>query len=151
MNRDFESESGRLDLILNEIEIRCNPPQYLKLAESFMFDCQALVGQRMPPLALRALQVASRHRAGLIPLQSVSETLAACWRGIQGRDMQLDKPDVAAVRAVICILDSQLHPESDEFVDSLSFFLHLLNSIEPHFVEQEDLIRRHFADCLPLR
>ena len=98
-----------------------------------MLDCAALIEQRMPAPAARALQIANGYRAGIVSLQSVSDTHDECCESLSldHREMQLDDPEVAAIRAVICVLHLQLHPESDEFVDLLSFFLHLLNNIEP--------------------
>jgi hypothetical protein len=63
--------------------------------------------------------------------------------------MQTANPDVAAVRAVICILHEQFRPNPDDLVDSLSLFLRLLNNIEPRFEEQDALMQKHFAACLP--
>jgi len=151
MDRDSGGASAELDRVLNAIEETCAPPQYVRFREAFMLDCAALIAQRMPALAAKALQIAREHRAGMVSLQSVRDTHDACWESLRTnhREMQLDNPEVASIRAIICILYGQLHPDSDEFVDVLSFFLRLLNNVEPHSTEQEQLIRKHFADCLP--
>jgi len=62
--------------------------------------------------------------------------------------MRLDDPEVSATRAVICVLQEQLQAESDDFLDSASFFLQIINNVEPHQDQQEVLIRKHFASCL---
>ena len=64
----------------------------------------------------------------------------------QHQEMQLDDPEVSAIRAAICILQSQLDPETDDFVDLLSFCLRLLNKLEPHLAEQETLLSHYFGD-----
>jgi hypothetical protein len=150
MSRDDGGTSAELDRLLNAIEDTCDPPQYIGFREAFMLDCAALIEQRMSASAARALQIANGHRAGMVSLHAVSDTHDECWESlrINHREMQFDNPEVASIRAVICILHGQLHPGSDEFVDALSFFLRLLNTVEPHSTEQEQLIRKHFADCL---
>jgi len=152
MNRNGEAEAARLDLVLNAIEEACESSQYVRFCEAFMPDCSALIQQQMPEAASTALQIAMGYRAGTVSRQSVSDIHAVCWDSLRTghREMQLDDPNVAAIRAAICILHYQLHPESEEFVNLPSFFLRLLNTIEPHFREQEQLTRKHFADCLPL-
>lgn len=70
-----------------------------------MLDCAALIEQRMAAAATRALQIAQGHRAGIVSLQAVSDTHDACWESlwINHSEMQLDNPEAASIRAVICM------------------------------------------------
>jgi hypothetical protein len=99
------------------------------------------------PVASRSLQIAKDYPVGLASLESVADALHACWGELgNGREMQLDNPEVSAIRAAICTLHSQIDPESDDIVDVLSFCLRLLNTVEPHFAAQETLLSRYFGD-----
>ena len=84
MNGGLENLSARLDSILSDIEETCRPRQYARFIVPFMLDCAALVEQRMPPLALEAIQIAKGYRDGLISLQHVAEIRDACWQSITG-------------------------------------------------------------------
>ena len=150
MNHQDEHRSLRLDLLLNSIEEECDPPKYLRLRDAFVIDCMTMIGHRLPPVASRALQVANDFRTGLASLASVRDAHQACWEELRigHKEMHLDDPEVSAIRAAVCILHGQLHPESDDFVDSVSFCLRLLNNVEPHLAQQESLLHKYFRDCL---
>jgi hypothetical protein len=148
MNHDSDLSPRKLDLILNSIEEKYTPQQRRPLGESFLIDCLNLVDHRLPLVASRALLTAKDYQAGIAPLQSVTNAHNSCWAELrrEHREMQLDDPEVSAIRAAICILHSQLNPETDDFVDLLSFCLRLLNTVEPHLAEQEVLLSHYFGD-----
>jgi hypothetical protein len=142
--------SRKLDLLLNSLEQTCDSSAYLRARDAFMIDCLWLIEQLMPPIASASFQAARNYHDGLAPLNSVSDALVTCWRELRvgDREMRLDHPEVSAIRAVICLLYSQEHPEADDFLDSISFFLRLLNNVEAHFERQEALLLKHFDSCL---
>jgi len=146
MNHDDDLRSRKLDLILNSIDEKCPAQERRPLTASFLIDCLNLIDHRLPPVASRALLAAKDYQARIAPLESVTDAHKACWAELEHSEMQLDDPEVSAIRAAICILHSQLDPEADDFVDLLSFCLRLLNNVEPHLAEQETLLARYFGE-----
>lgn len=146
----MKDASLELDLLLNRIEENCDPASCGKNAVEFMVDCLSLVEHKMPTIAKEALRVARGYPAERATLDAVVEMLDRCWLYLdeQYRGKDLSDPEVSAIRAAIFILFDLQHPEEFEIVDSLSFFLRLVNNIERHLQEEESLLRVHFAGCL---
>jgi hypothetical protein len=140
------TRNQKLDLHLNSIEEIYVPAEFGKSCVPLMIDAAALVEARMPPVATYSLRVARDYAAGTTSAESVNDAIVRCWKdlGGGGRDMCTDVPDVAAIRAVICILRRQVHPEAEDSLDLLSFFVELLNNVEPHSEELEALFKKHF-------
>lgn len=141
---------AKLYLLLNAIEENCDPTQYRDLLVPYMIDCTSLIEHQMPAVAIAGFRVSKDYAAGMVSMESVREAKQRCWEDLQKNhtDTRLDDPEVSAIRSVICVLQRQLEPESDDFLDFTSFFLHLTNNVEPHPDQQEALIRKHFALCL---
>jgi hypothetical protein len=76
---------------------------------------------------------------------------AKCWQYLNEnyKHVSLKDPVVSAIRAVIFPLHAQQHPDDHNVVDHLSFFLSLVNNVEPHIAEEESFLRKHFIGCLP--
>lgn len=144
------TSSAKLDALLNAIEENCDPTAYRDLVIPYMLDCASLIETRMPAVALASFGVSNGHAAGRVSIQSVTEAIQRCWGELQKdrRETNLDDPEVSATRAVICVLQRQLELESDDFLNLTSFFLQLLNNVQPHLDEQEALLRRHFPSCI---
>lgn len=141
---------AKLDLLLYSVEDGCDPSEYVGSMVPYMIGCLSLIEHRMPPVVSVSFQVSKDYYSGLSPLNSVSDAYEACWKELSRghREMQLDDPDVSAIRAVICILYQQQHPESEDFLDSQTFFSQLVNNVEPHVDQEEALLKKHFASCL---
>ena len=143
--------NDNFDLLLNVIEEKCEPAAYVKRIVPFMIECATLIEPRMSPKTLSMFNVIRSYAdAQLTPAGEVRATMTKCWEDLKAdhRDMRLDDPEVCAIRAMICILDAQLHSETNNFVDVLSFFTSLLNRLEPHNLEHEALLRKYFAACI---
>lgn len=142
--------SRELDSLLNDIEISCDPPVGAPECNRFSLDCLALIRHKLPPVALEGVACVTAYLAGQIPLQSVTEMRIQCWQYLDEnhKHAALDDPTVSAVRSVISLLGAQDPPERRDIVDHLSFFLMFVNNVEPHFEEEEVLLRKHFAQCL---
>jgi hypothetical protein len=144
------SQIQRLDSLLNDIEQICDPPIGSQASIQFSLACLALVRHRLPQIAEHVRAFSAEHLERPAPLGEVEELLVRCWRYLEEnhKNAPLEDPTVSAFRAVICILHAQKHPEERAIVDHLSFFLMLVNNLEPHHQEQESLLRTHFAQCL---
>lgn len=140
----------RIDLLLNEIEERCPASDYDPRRVPFMLDCAALAQSSMPSRAVQALETARAYSIRELPLSSVREAIEGCWHDVDQNAINgcTDDPDTCAIRALICLLQEQSQPGSEDFVDLLSFFLNLLNRVESHAEEQFLLTKKHFAHCL---
>lgn len=138
----------RIDLLLNEIEETCPAPDYNPCLVPFMLECASLIESRMPSLAVKALETARAYSAQEKPLASVRGAIEDCWHSVNQSSIASDDPDACAIRALICVLHEQSQPGSADLVDLLSFFLNLLNRVEPHGEEQIGLINKHFSPCL---
>lgn len=143
-------DSAQLDLLLNKIEEDCSPSDYEPALLPFMFECADLVAQRMPKLAHDSLAIARNFAAKRCGAESVAEAVRACWEVLDKgqRSLQLEVPEVSAIRLVICILHREQHPDSEDFVDLGSFFLQLVNNVEPSYEKLEALLRKWFHQCI---
>ena len=116
----------------------------------FLIDCSSLVRHRLPSVALEALDVAAEYQAGCIPVEQIIETVVRCWRELddkyKGKDV--DVPAVAAIRAVIFLLDSLRNPNEKDIFDRLQYFLDFVNLVEPHLQEEALLLDKHFPDSV---
>ena len=116
----------------------------------FMTECLSLIQHKLPPIAVEAMAVAREYSAGRISVRTVSEMLVKCWEYLKEHHpgVLFEHPEVAALRAVICLLHAQKHPQACNIVDHLSFFLWLVEDVESHREQEEALLRKHFAKCL---
>lgn len=140
----------RIDMLLNEIEETCLACDYEPCRVPFMLDCASLAQSSMPSRAVQALETARAYSSHELPIASVREAIVSCWKDADQSSTggSAEDPDTCAVRALICLLHEQSQPGSEDLVDLLSFFLNLLNRVEPHTDEQIQLIKKHFAHCL---
>lgn len=83
-------------------------------------------------------------------LQSIIDMRIKCLQFLEDnyRNAPLNDPVVSAVRAVVFPLYAQQDPDERDVVDHLGFFITLVNNVEPHFAEEELLLRTYFAQCL---
>jgi hypothetical protein len=147
------SQGEKLDQLLNEIEICCDPEIGDDRCNQFCLDCLALIRHKLPPIAADALVVVTDYREGRVPLKSVVDMTVKCWKYLDENHghQPLDDPLVSAIRAVIFPLSAQRTPAERDLVDHLSFFLMLVNNVEPHCGEEEALLRKYYAGCLDRR
>jgi hypothetical protein len=140
----------RIERLLSEIEEKCLASDYDLCRVPFMLDCASLIQGGMPSRAVQALETARAYSVHELPVASVDEAIEGCWRDIgpcsvSGYSFNADE---CALRALICILREQAQPGVDDFYELLSFFLDMLNRVEPHAEEQIVLIKKHFSHCL---
>jgi len=148
---------AQFDLLLNSIEENCPPAEYEQALLPFMFDCADLIEPRLPQVARESLSIAKSFAQGHLDMEALEHAVISSWKAIGDgpQGLQVDNPQVAGIRAVICILHRELHsenkyihPECGELVDSISFYLQLLNNVEPCFQRQDVLIKKWFGACL---
>lgn len=144
------TKSERLDHLLNRIEMGCNPEVGLKQSSDFMMECLSLIKSKLPRVASEGLRISNEYIAGRAQRESIIEALEKCWSDLRENHsgQQINEHEVSGIRATICLLHAQAHPHERDIVDQLSFFLTLVNNVEPHFEKEEFLLRRHFAQCL---
>jgi hypothetical protein len=144
------ADFAKLDLLLNQIEENCSPSEYEQAFLPFMFECADLIAHLMPKVARDSLAIAKDYVSNTHDAARVKEAVQRCWTALdsdQGK-RQLEDPGVSSIRLVICILHKQLHPELDDFLDMASFFLRLINNVEPSYDQLATLIRKWFGKCL---
>ena len=141
---------SKLDLLLNEIEVNCDPVTYSSFVAGCMVDCVSVIEHRLPPMAKTGLLVCRSYPSGGSSLQQLKDAILDCWTvlGEGGQESRLEIPDVSATRAILCILKHLEGAEQHDAVDQMSFFLQLVNNVEAHEDDQEALLRKHFAACL---
>ena len=144
---------NKLDDFLNEIEINCDPPIGSRACVQFCLDCLALIRGKLPPIAEEALSFATECLEKPVPVSRVNDMLTKCWQFLDEnhRDIPIDDARVSVIRAAMVPVYCLKHPTTNDVVDHLSFFLKLLNNVEPHFEDEEVLLRQHFANCLTKR
>lgn len=143
----MRAPSEKLDLLLNAVETNTAPSVRRGALVPFMLDCAALIRPSMPSVARESFRVSIDFEAKRISVQLVQAAIERCWDELRDAcsETDLDNPEVCAIRAVICILRRQLEPESEDFLDYASFFLRLVNRVEPHEREEERLLLAHFG------
>jgi len=146
----MHTKLDKLGALLNDIEQKCDPAIGSKQCIQFMLECLSLIEQKLPSIAVEALTVAKEYLAGRTSLESVSEMRLQCWQYLRQHypGVLFKHSEVNAIRAVIFLLHAQEHPEDRNIVDHLSFFLMLVNDVEPHRKEEETLLPKYFAECL---
>jgi hypothetical protein len=144
------STPQELDLLLNDIEMNCDPTIGSEQCNQFSIDCLSLIRHKLPPIAEEGLTIVTEYLEGRVPLRSVTDMLVKCWQYLKENYNQAspDDPVVSAIRAVIFPLTAQKDPQQRDIVDHLSLFLTLVNNVEPHYDDEESLMRKHFAKCL---
>lgn len=132
-----------LDLILNAIEERLEPTK--EQISQFKLDVLFLVEPKLPSVARAGLVEGRRFAAGVVAHSVISDALAQCWAYAdeQWPGGGLETKEACAVRSVISLLHGLVSQEVD-FVDSISFFLALINRVEPHFSEEARLLEQRF-------
>jgi len=141
---------AKLSLLLNDIEEICDPPIGSRECSLFRMACLALIRHKLPLIPERARAFSAQYVKHRAPIEEVDELLVQCWQYLEENhgNAPVEDPTVSAFRAVICILYAQKHPEERDIADHLSFFLMLVNNVEPHYQEEESLLRTHFARYL---
>lgn len=144
------STAQEIDGLLNQIEETSNPTVGSKASTQFMLECLALIEEKLPPLATEAAELTNRYLSGRAKLEAVIEMRSKCWRHIDEcrKTGDCDSLEVNAIRAVIFPLDAFEHPAEHDVVEHLSAFLAFVNHVEPHFQQEEALLRKHFASSL---
>ncbi len=142
--------SQKLDLLLNDVEINCDPTIGSRECIQFTLDCLKLIRGKLPPIAEQGVSVVSDYLERRTSLQVVLDALLRAWEYLKEncKNTSIEDPVVSAIRAVICALHAQKNPQQRDIVDHLSFFLELVNNVEPHYEEEEALLRTYFAKCL---
>jgi hypothetical protein len=141
MSSDRDRRFERLEDSLNLID----HAEYEARRASFTIDCLALIEEGMPLTAVRSFEVAKKYQAGLAPIRSVHDVLKRCRDELRDREIRRTDPEVAAIRAVIFLLQHQCKTEPDDFPDTVADSLRLMNIVEPHVSEQLALLQRHFG------
>jgi hypothetical protein len=143
-------QSQRLEDLLNQVEINCDPTIGAQECVQFQLDCLALIHHKLPLTAVQSIATLSEYLQGSVPLTNVTNALVNCWAYLDQnhKNSPLAQPEVSAIRATIFPLKAQETPLERNIVDHLSFFLELVNNVEPHLNEEETLLRLHFGKCL---
>jgi len=146
----MRNAAQRLDNILNDIEINCDPTIGSRECTQFSLDCLALIRHRLPPIASEAAKIVRRYLENQLSLEDVIDTSLKCWQYLDEhyKNVPITDPSVSSIRAVIFPLDAQKTQERRNIVDHLSSFLELVNNVEPHHMQEEELLRVHFAKCV---
>jgi len=132
-------------LLLNSIEENCELSR--DQIARFKLDVLALIGPKLLPIASESMALAKDFMTGSISESAIASALERCWNS-SDQNRGLTTPESNSTRAVICLLYGLIHGEKDDVVDSLSFFLTLVNNVEPHVSRELELLHRHFRDCL---
>jgi len=137
-----------LDLMLNDIESRIEPTP--EQTRRFEIDVLSLVEHKLPPLGRDGLTVARRFAAGDASESAVREALRSCWLYADQLWPGGVTPtaEACAIRSVISVLHGLIN-DQDDFVNSVSFFLELVNRVEPHYLEEAQLLDHYFGGERP--
>jgi len=147
------NQSKRIDDLLNDIEVNCDPAIGSRACIRFYLDCLRLISHKLPPIAEEGLAVATAYVEGRASVEVVTDAIVKCWQYLDEKHKHAptSDPNVSIIRAVLFPLYAEKNPEERDVVDHLSLFLAFVNTVEPHYEEQETLLRTHFSDCLKAR
>ena len=140
---------SEIDLLLNDIEMNCEPAEYRGFEVDFMIDCVAIIEDNLSPAASAGLLVCRDYLSGKASLQVVQDAILECWAAERQKDWSrpFEVPELPANRAVLCLL-KKLEGDEADLVDGLSFFLNLIDNVEAQQEQHEALLRQRFAACL---
>jgi hypothetical protein len=143
-------ELAGLDLLLSGVEKNCSSSDYERAWIPFMFECVDLISARMPEVGHDSLEIGKAFAAKQLGAEQLDEAIRRCWDWCDARQKQPanNEPEWSAVRAVLCILITELQPDPREFLDTTSFFLQLLLNVEPCSRQLDALIKKSFVNCL---
>ncbi len=118
----------------------------------FCIACLSLIQHQFPPIALEALALAKDYSAQRTDLSAVVEMKIRCWKELDStyKGMRDVDAPVAAIRAVICVLLAQQHPEDNDTSMQLLNFLEFVTNVEPNIKEIGLLFQKYFPQCFGL-
>jgi hypothetical protein len=153
LKTEMPNQSEKIDGLLNDIEVNCDPAIGIRACTRFSLDCLTLIRHKLTPIAEEGLAIATAYLEGRAPLEVVTGALLKCWQYLDEKHKHAPTSDaeVSIIRAVIFPLYAQKNPGERDIVDHLSLFLAFVNTVEPHYEEEETLLRAHFSDCLKAR
>src|SRR5262245_670363 len=94
----------KLDDLLNDINMNCEPLVFSKPCYQCSVDCLALIRHKLPPVAQEGLDLLINYLAGRVSVRSITEMRAKCWRYLNENhkqprlDLPVEPPEVCAVR-----------------------------------------------------
>lgn len=112
---------------------------------SFMLESLSLIRHRLHPIAANAFEAAEQYWKGDSRLVNLEVIQVSCWNYLDTNiaTAHTSEFESASIRAVTCVIYAT-PPDQDVF-EFLSVFSQLTNKIEPHEVEQLQLLKKHFG------
>ena len=145
--------SAALDLALNDIEEDCGTAIAGERVLRFQLATLKLIEKELPEIVTEAISAAQRYLAGQETRMGLRSLQLKCWSVLDEKypGQTLSNPEVSAIRAAIFLLHAGQVDQDDDFVNASSFFLNLINNIEPHYEEELHLMKTILARCAPVR
>lgn len=139
------TQSQELDLLLNELEERGLNPSPVELGR-LKLAMLSTIEPLLDAVVLNALLSAKEFLQGQPDGQAVQNAMETCWAHANQKwpGGSLEATEACATRAVISLLHGLINPE--DFLDSMSFFLALVNRVQPDQARQLALMRLHFEN-----
>jgi hypothetical protein len=75
----MEDGLGKITELLNDIESNCDLSVGSRECTQFSLDCLALIGHKLPPVAVQGVAAVIEYASGRVSLQVVIGALAECW------------------------------------------------------------------------
>lgn len=110
-------------------------------AMQFMIAYFALLRGPIPLVASEAFDVARSYWAGILTKEDLEAARIQCWNEIDSRYSSTDfeSRNACVIRAVICLLYSELESSDEEVGEAVEWFIMLVNKFEDHTQELERL------------
>lgn len=140
----------RVDTLLTGLEHRGHLARHHDRCIRFMLACCQLIRHRMTPKVVEGLELAARYWAGNATRDDLDQMRIACWKEIDGVESSFREgdPRYTAGRAAICVLFPEFPHGGDSEGDQMAWCIDFANRTEDHSVEQAELLRNEFEDCL---
>ena len=111
---------------------------------SFCCACCRLIWDNLPKIARNALEIAEKYIEDKADVQDLENTRIALWNYLGDDSISFAKPNVAAIRAVICCLYET--KTKDEAFDAIDYVMDFCNSVEIKSSEQYKLLSAIFNE-----
>ena len=97
------NQSKRIDDLLNDIEVNCDPAIGSRACTRFMLECLTLIRHKLPPIAEEGLAVVTACLEGRATVEVVTDALVRCWQYLdeKHKDAPTSDPEVSIIRAVM--------------------------------------------------
>jgi hypothetical protein len=131
--------------MVSQMQLKIGSQEAYGKMRQFMVAYLASVGDNLPQVVLKGMEVATRFNEGAATSEELEGARVACWKIVDSESENTDfqAADRCVVRAAICFLYAS--PPDDDLPEVIDWFLALANNARGHPADIQLLLRTHFG------